>query len=137
MRARPLVAVLALALVVAAALALWPGRPSGEAGMHEIQVIGLYGVMWNGTVAGATPLDALEAAAGAGGFGIVVTGSGCDAYVRSIGGHEARGAAGWVFEVGTSNADGVVWDHPLASAGCVALGPGQLVRWSWSEGGGY
>lgn len=137
---RALLAVAAVATVAAVAWLLLGNAPEGQDGRYAIGITGPEGPVWNGTVTAAgTPLAVLRAAGAAGGFAVDVEGRGCQAYVRAIDGHAARGDAGWLFEVHDDpDGDGErSWRHPLRSAGCVPLAPGDAVRWTWSKDAVY
>lgn len=126
---------LAVALLAAGAVAWYGARePTGESGDHEVTIVGPA----NATlflqavhVENATAYGALVAAARAGNLTVdSVEYSGMGVYVRAVGGFEARGAAGWVYEVRRDGA----WVFGDRSAERYALAPGEAVRWSWTDG---
>jgi len=132
---RPLLSVLLLVLALggAGALAAWGAqRAPGEAGAYRVEALGPDGPLLDETVdlEDATALTALQAAAARRGLALsLVEYPGMGAYVRAIGGHEARGASGWVYEV---HRDGS-WQSGDRSAAYFALQRGDSVRWSWTS----
>ncbi len=127
-RSLSLLALLA-ALFAIGWLVVWePGAPT-EARTVEAQVIGPTGLIWNGTVAAATALEALQAAAQAGDFEVLVQGAGRSAFVTSVAGHPNQGVDGWCF----FTLDQGHWSDPPVSAGIAPVQDG--VRWEYRMGG--
>ena len=128
------VAILAALAVGYAALAAWTERAPGASGEFPVDVRGPEGAIFSGRVRveAATALTALQAAAAEGGFEVrVVEYPGMGAYVVAIDGHEARGAAGWVYE---ATRGGAVLSGDR-SASRFALQPGDALLWKWTDGG--
>lgn len=115
---------IALALVALALVLLWPSAPSDTA--HDVFLVVTSPAgdeLYNGSLAGATVLDALRAS----GLQLQVTGGGCSAYVAEIAGYAATGRSGWVYETN----DGSGWQWALVSAGCMNTTPHMQIRWHW------
>lgn len=126
---------LLLALLVggAGALAWWGTRATeGAPGFHEVFIEGPDGPLYAGTVhvADPTALGALLAAAAEAGLEVERDDyGGMGTYIRSVGGHRAHGATGWVYEI---RRDGE-WIHGDRSAEYYALHEGDAVRWRWTS----
>lgn len=132
---RLLAALLLLALLAggAGALAYRYTAGQGAPGGYEVVIQGPEGPLYAGTVqveaADATALGALQAAARAAGLAVETEEyPGMGTYVRSVGGHRAAGASGWLYEV---RHDGR-WSHGDRSAAHFPLAPGDAVRWTWT-----
>lgn len=131
---RPVVSALLLGLALAAAgalaaSALW--RSDGADGLFGVEVVGPDGRLLDETVRveDATALRALAAAAQERGVALALEEHpGMGTYVRAIGPYEAKGASGWIYEVGR----GGEWIFGDRSAAFFALDEGDRVRWSWS-----
>lgn len=126
---------LLVASVGAAATAYVAWTPdAGESGAYAIKIEGPDGgVIFDGVAhaENATVLTLLEAAAELGSFALVIDAyPGMGAYVRSIDGHEAHGASGWVYEIQRDGA----WQNGDRSAAHQPLREGDAVRWRWTEG---
>lgn len=128
------VVLLVLALGGAGALAVWGmPRAPGEPGVYHVEAIGPDGTVLDARVhvPDATALRALEAAAQASGIALELERyAGMGTYVRAIGGHAARGASGWVYEI---QRDGALMNGDR-SAEFFPLEQGDAVRWSWTGG---
>lgn len=124
---------LVLALGGAGALAAWGmERGAGEAATYRVEAIGPRGALLDETVRveDATVLRALQAAADARALALgLVEYPGMGTYVRSIGGFEAKGASGWIYEVRRDEA----WESGDRSAEFYALQKGDSVRWMWTD----
>jgi len=132
MRLLASVVLLALVLGGAGALAAWGAqRAPGESATYRVEVLGPEGALADVEVdvPEATALSALLAAAEREGLPVELSQyPGMGAYVRSIGGHEARGASGWVYEVLREG----VWTSGDRSAERFPLQKGDALRWSWT-----
>lgn len=133
MRAALSVVLLVLALGGAGALAAWGmARETGDGATYRVEAIGPSGVLLDESVRveDATVLRALQAAADARDVALgLVEYPGMGTYVRSIGGFEASGASGWIYEV---HRDGA-WENGDRSAEFYALQKGDSVRWTWTD----
>lgn len=117
--------VLALAALAAVAWSTMGGGP-GDAGEHDVLVVGPEGTLYDGRTSApeATALSLLQAT----GLDVEVeTYPGMGAFVRAIEGHAAQGGAGWIYEV-----DGAPGDRSPAER---ALAAGERLAWRWSAAG--
>lgn len=124
---------LAFVLAGAGALAAWGmQRVPGETAAYRVEAIGPGGALLDEVVQveNGTALRALEAAAQARGLALsLAVYPGMGTYVRAIGGYEASGSTGWVYEV---HRDGS-WESGDRSAELYPLQKGDSVRWSWTQ----
>lgn len=124
---------LAVALVAVGGLAAWGmQRASGDSATYAVEAIGPDGPVLHATVRvdDATVLRALQAAAHAQKIPLRLEQyPGMGTYVRSIAGHEARGATGWIYEVQHEGA----WTSGDRSAEFYPLQKGDSVRWTWTS----
>lgn len=135
-RARLLVAAALLALTVGAAgaLAYWSAtREPAASGAFAVTIVGPgNATLWSGRVdvENATALSALQAAGKVASLEVKTRDyPGLGTYVWSIGGHEARRADGWIYEVDR----GQGWVAGDRSADQVALRAGDALRWRWTD----
>lgn len=81
-------------------------------------------------VENGTALDALLAAADAGGFAVETRAYSYGTYVVSIAGHRASGASGWIYAVERGGER-----RPAdRAADLMPVGEGDTVRWTWTDG---
>lgn len=129
------VALLAVTLGAAGALAAWGmQRAQGDSGAFGVIALGPDGTpILDATVAvaDATVLLVLERATAEAGLQLELeTYPGMGTYVRSIAGHRASGATGWIYEVQREGA----WHSGDRSAEHYPLQKGDATRWTWTGG---
>lgn len=129
---------LAGALILAGGVAAWglQQQRAGADGTYSVEVVGPGGhlvLATNVTLASATALSALEAAAAEQGAALELEEyPGMGTYVRAIGPYRASGANGWVYEVHRAGA----WLSGDRSASFFPLERADVLRWAWTESGG-
>lgn len=136
--------VAAIVLLVAFGGLFWwassaPSSDGPVVGEFAVSVVGPEGERFaNGTVhAVGTPYEVLRALAAERGFAVEVEeqpwiGPGCTAvYVKGIGPWSESATGGWNYYVRAAGGD---WTWRPEGAACLALQPGQSVKWCWVEG---
>jgi len=116
--------------LVAAVSLLAPAPPAAAASTHDVEVLGQGGrVVFRGPVEAANALEALEAAARAGGFAVEKTSYPQGTYVVAVDGERAEGSRGWVYEIRRGEA--LLFGDVAADS--AALEAGDAVVWRWSD----